>query len=65
MQITECKNVLTVDDVMRILRLGKNSAYDFIKDSPFPVIRIGRQIRIPTTQFFDWLDNLGDSVGED
>ena len=56
------KSVLTVEDVRNILRLGKNSTYDFIKGNvPFPIIRIGRQIRIPSAQFFEWLDGLGNT----
>lgn len=53
------KSVLTVADIQDILRLGRNTAYEFISnDCPFPIIRIGHQIRIPAAQFFEWLDGL-------
>ena len=58
MEKYKTKSVLTVLDVQNILQLGRNSTYEFINksDCPFPVIRIGRQFRIPTVQFYTWLD---------
>ena len=57
------KSVLTVDDIQQILQLGKNTTYGFLKgDLPFPIIRIGHQIRIPSIQFFKWLDGSADTT---
>ncbi len=54
------KTVLTVDEVQQVLRLGRNKAYEFLKseECPVPIVRVGHQIRIPSRQFFQWLDNL-------
>lgn len=53
------KVVLTADDVQKILQLGRNKTYEFLKnDCPVPVIRVGHQIRVPAKQFFEWLDSL-------
>lgn len=54
------KAVLTVEEVQQVLRLGRNKAYDFLKseECPVPTIRVGHQIRVPSRQFFDWLDHL-------
>lgn len=54
------KAVLTVEDVQQALRLGRNKTYEFLKseDCPVPIIRVGHQIRVPSLQFFKWLDNL-------
>lgn len=54
------KAVLTVQEIREILRLGRNKTYEFLsgEDCPFPVIRLGRQLRIPTSQFFEWLDGM-------
>lgn len=54
------KAVLTAEEVQKVLRLGKNKVYEFLKsdDCPIPIIRVGHQIRIPSKQFFEWLDGL-------
>lgn len=54
------KAMLTVEEVQKVLRLGRNKAYDFLKsaDCPVPTIRLGHQIRVPSRQFFEWLDGL-------
>lgn len=56
------KTVLTVEEVQKILRLGRNKAYEFLKseDCPVPIIRVGHQIRVPSRQFFHWLDTLNE-----
>ena len=47
-------------EVASLLRIGDNKAYDMLKDdnNPFPVLRSGRVIRIPTKHFFEWYDKL-------
>lgn len=53
------KIVLTAEDVQKVLQLGRNKTYEFLKaDCPVPVIHVGHQIRVPAKQFFEWLDNL-------
>ena len=39
--------VLRVDDLMPILSIGRNTAYQFVRSGQIETIRIGRQIRIP------------------
>jgi len=41
--------VLSVDELARVLHIGKNSAYDLIRSGKIRSTRIGRQIRIPRT----------------
>lgn len=54
------KAVLTVEDIQHILRLGRNKSYEFLNsaDCPVPSIRVGHQIRVPSRQFFEWLDGM-------
>lgn len=54
------KAVLTVEEVQQVLRLGRNKAYEFLKseECPVPIIWVGHQIRVPSRQFFKWMDNL-------
>lgn len=49
--------VYTVEELMPILKIGRNSAYALCKDAPFPVIKIRNQIRIPIESFNKWLNN--------
>jgi len=50
------KRTYTVLEVAEILNIGKNKAYNLIKDSNFKVVRIGNSIRISKKSFDDWLD---------
>ncbi len=45
----------TVDDIKAILRISRASAYQLVNDPPFPVVKIGRSIRIPKEAFDNWL----------
>ena len=38
--------ILTVEDLMSFLGIGKNSAYNLVRSGRIKSIRIGRQIRI-------------------
>lgn len=41
------KELLTVEEVMEILYLGKNSVYNLLRSGQLKGIRLGRQWRIP------------------
>lgn len=53
--ITEYPDVLTVTDVARILRIGRNSAYQLIGSHCIRSVRVGRSIRIPRRALEDYL----------
>lgn len=38
---------LTIEDLMSVLEIGRNSAYDLARSGQLHTIRIGKQIRIP------------------
>lgn len=48
--------VYTVNDIMDILNIGKNTAYDLIKQERFPVIKIKSVFRIPKKGFEEWIN---------
>lgn len=50
------KTTFTVEEVRQILCIGKNTAYDLVKEEGFPTIRIGKQIRIPCEAFNKWIN---------
>jgi excisionase family DNA binding protein len=53
----EDKRTYTVDDIMGILDIGRNTAYTLIKKKMFRSMKIGTQIRISKASFDNWLDN--------
>ena len=46
---------LRVEDLMPILGIGRNTAYELIRSGPIRSIRIGRQIRIPREALLEFL----------
>lgn len=49
--------VYNIEDIISILNIGRNSAYNLIKENSFPVVRIGKLIRIPKEPFEEWMNN--------
>ena len=48
--------VYTIDEIKEILNIGKNAAYDLLKESQFDVMQLGRIARISKKSFDDWLN---------
>ena len=38
--------MLTIMDVAKLLRVSKNTAYNFVKSGKFPYLKVGHQIRV-------------------
>ena len=54
------KQVYTVQEIMEILSISKNAAYNFIKNNPlFKVFNVGNVYRINKRSFDSWIN--GDS----
>lgn len=47
-------DVLKIDDIMKILQIGRNSAYKLINDGVIKSIKVGKNIRIPKTYLLDF-----------
>ena len=45
-----------VEDIARILGIGRSSAYNLVKPGHFRTIRIGSSIRISSKSFDEWLE---------
>lgn len=52
------KRTYTVDEIAKILNIGRTSAYNLVKKGYFNTVRIGNTIRISKKSFDEWLDNL-------
>ena len=48
----------TVAEVQKILKFGRKKTYELVNQPDFPKIRIGREIRIPKTEFEKFLGHL-------
>ena len=52
----ELPEVMTAADIQKFLKVSKNTVYDLIKRKEFPVIRMGRIMRINREKFLEWFD---------
>ena len=58
MNILDCySDVLTVNDVMNILHIGRNKAYELLRSKVIPSIRIGKKYVIPKNLMIEFLSN--------
>ena len=49
------KDVLVIDDIMEILHIGRNKAYELIHTGTIKSLKIGKNIRVPKTCMMDFL----------
>ena len=50
-------DVLTAIDVMNILHIGRNKAYELLRSKVIPSIRIGKKYVIPKNLMIEFLSN--------
>lgn len=55
MQLREYPDILTIEDIMQILKIGKNTAYNLVKQNIIHSHKIGRCYRIPKTCLLNYL----------
>ena len=48
--------VLDVEDVARLLRVGRNTVYELVGRNEIPSRRLGKQIRFSRAAIMRWLD---------
>lgn len=48
---------LTVSELAKVLRIGRNSAYQLVSDGTIYSVHVGRSIRIPRTALLRFLEN--------
>ena len=53
--LDEIPPVVSVDDLMDILHIGRNTAYNLVRAGTIRSIRIGKQIRIPREAVLQFL----------
>lgn len=47
--------ILRVEDLMSLLGIGRNTAYQLIRSGQIRSVRIGRQIRVPRDALLEFL----------
>ena len=48
----------TVEDVAKMLNIGRTAAYNLTKEGHFKIVRISNSIRISKKSFDEWLDGV-------
>lgn len=56
MQLVD-KIVYTVDDVMELLDVKRQTVHKWIKDGKIKAVRVGRQLRIPKEFYDEFMTN--------
>ena len=57
--MSNCENrTYTVEDIAKMLNIGRTSAYNLTKEGHFKIVRIGNTIRISKKSFDEWSDKL-------
>lgn len=56
--ISKLPLVLTIDDLISVLHIGRNKAYDLVKTKQIQSIKVGKQIRIPRAALERYLSML-------
>jgi excisionase family DNA binding protein len=46
-RLVDLPDVLRVEEVARILRIGRNAAYEGVRSGAIPSIKLGRSVRVP------------------
>lgn len=49
-------DLITVPEMATFLKISRSKAYDLIKQKGFPIIRIGKCIRISKKAILSWLN---------
>ncbi|WP_281885825.1 helix-turn-helix domain-containing protein [Paenibacillus sp. YYML68] len=49
--------VLLVSDIQKMLGIGRRQAYELVNSGQFPVIRIGKSIRVAHDVFYKWMNS--------
>ena len=54
--------ILKVTDIMVLLGIGRNTAYELLRCGAIRSIRIGKQLRIPKEAVIEYISTQGNSI---
>ena len=52
----ELNNILTVEELMELLNIGKNTAYSLLESGEIKAFRIGRMWKIPRKSVYEYIN---------
>ena len=55
--LDELPVTLRAEELMPILGIGRNTAYELVRSGRLHSIRVGRQVRIPKNALIEFLEN--------
>ncbi len=61
--LTHDSLLLTIPQVMKLLRLGRTKIYQLIDKEGLPVMRFGRAVRVPNSSLQTWLKRREERMG--
>jgi excisionase family DNA binding protein len=56
MQQKDYPIILNVNDIQKILGIGRRQAYELVNSGQFHSVRVGKSIRILKDVFYNWLN---------
>lgn len=54
--------IITVPEMANLLKISRSKAYNLVKDTTFPIIKIGKCIRIDKKELESWLHNAKNMI---
>ena len=55
---SEYADVISVWELAKMLKIGRNTAYELVRSGSIPSVRIGRQIRVSKQSVIEYLNLL-------
>jgi excisionase family DNA binding protein len=52
-------DLMTIEEVARVLRVRQERAYQLARDGVLPAVRVGRQVRVDRCALREWIERGG------
>lgn len=59
LQFDNYPDIVTPEDIQKMLRIGRNSVYDLLKQGKIKSLRAGKKYLIPKTSVINFLQTAG------
>ena len=59
LQFDNYPDIVTPEDIQKMLRIGRNSVYDLLKQGKIKSLRVGKKYLIPKTIVINFLQTAG------
>ena len=59
LQFDNYPDVVSPEDIQKMLRIGRNSVYDLLKQGKIKSLRVGKKYLIPKTSVINFLQTAG------